>query len=85
MKGFFKDWRQKTLIMRDIARPDVIKGVTVQIKEFKQKLNLFDKALEKLHADKLSKLQYQQERRDPTVAQALNDITSLYDTAIDNL
>jgi len=53
--------------MRDVARKDTIKGASVQLAEFKYKLTLFDKALEKLHSDKLSRQEYKTAKKDNTV------------------
>ena len=73
------------LKIRDATRPDTIKGAQMQISEFKKQLFLFDKALEKMHKEKLGKQEYMKIQKDPTVSQAINDVTSLFDNSVSQM
>lgn len=59
-----KKWRHHTYKMREVGRKDCIKGAQIQLDEFKAKLSLFDRALEKLHQQKLGHDEFNKLRKD---------------------
>ena len=46
--------------MKEMGREDSLVGAELRLKEFKYQLSLFDKALEKMHKDKASRMEMAQ-------------------------
>lgn len=42
-------------------------------------------ALEKMHKEKLGKQEYMRIQKDPTVSQAISDVTSLFDNSVSQM
>ena len=61
---FFQKWKNANAKLGEIGRKDSIKGAHLKLDSFGHKLNLFDKALEQLHVDKVNKSEYDQEKAD---------------------
>ena len=51
----FKRWRETAKKMREVSMPDTLRGTQIQLQEFKQKLSMFDVALQHIKTSKIDR------------------------------
>ena len=83
MAVFFKKWRIKAYHLKEINRKDSLKGAQLQLDHFKKQLMLFDRALEKIHEEKigLNQLEKMKDKLEGSSSfKVFNDMKNLVDT-----
>lgn len=51
----FARWRKTARKLREVSMPDTLQGAQIQLSEFKQKLSMFDVALNHIESSKIDR------------------------------
>jgi phosphopentomutase len=71
--------------MRELSRKDSLIGATLKINSYSEKLDMFDKALEKLYAEKVSHAEVLNIKFDHDQSQLFQDFRDLLDSSMEQV